>query len=363
LAQVKIEKVRKRFDDVEALKEFSLEIEAGEFIVLVGPSGCGKTTLLRIISGLETATSGDIFIDGRCVTHVSPKNRDIAMVFQNYALYPHMNVFDNLAFCLKLRKMNRQQVDQSVQKTARLLGIEELLKRRPHQLSGGQRQRVALGRAIVRDPKVFLFDEPLSNLDAKLRVNMRAELLDLHQRLQSTAVYVTHDQLEAMTMGTRIVVMNFGAIQQVDAPGVVYAHPANKFVAGFLGSPAINFVDAELSRKGGRLTASSPWLEFSLTAMQAKRLASYADRPITLGFRPEHIKPAGEDAPEGSFTARIRLIEPLGSDQLVHLEIQGQTLVAKIDPQVRYRVGDTARFTVAADKANAFDTVTENTLF
>lgn len=363
MTQVRLEKIRKEFGLVEAVKEFSLDIEHGEFIVLVGPSGCGKTTLLRIVSGLETATSGDVYIGGQCVTRVPPKKRDIAMVFQNYALYPHMNVFDNLAFCLRLRKMKKPDIRDTVQNTAQLLGIAELLQRKPNQLSGGQRQRVALGRAIVRNPQVFLFDEPLSNLDAKLRVNMRAELLDLHHRLKNTAIYVTHDQLEAMTMGTRIVVMNAGEIQQVDEPKAVYARPANQFVAGFLGSPAINFIDCSLSLEGEDLAVVSAGLHLLVPEERRPRLEAHLDRRVTLGLRPEHIYPGRTADAAARFKALVRLIEPLGSEQLVHLQVEEHTLVARLDPSVDYRVGEVAEFNVRMKAANMFDPATEDAIY
>ena len=249
MVKVTLENVTKIFGKVVAVKNFSLDIKDGEFIILVGPSGCGKTTTLRTIAGLEEVTAGEIYIGERLVNDVPPKDRDIAMVFQNYALYPHMDVYRNMSFGLRLRKVPKHEIDRIVKQTAELLGIRELLDRKPKELSGGQRQRVALGRAIVRDPKVFLFDEPLSNLDAKLRIAMRAELLALHQRLKTTTIYVTHDQLEAMTMGDRIVVMNEGVIQQVDTPQNVYDHPVNRYVAGFIGSPSMNFIDCVVARK------------------------------------------------------------------------------------------------------------------
>jgi multiple sugar transport system ATP-binding protein len=363
MSEVRLEHVNKRFGDVTAVKEFTLDIHDGEFVILVGPSGCGKTTVLRMIAGLEQLTSGEIYIGGRPVTRVPPKNRDIAMVFQNYALYPHMDVYHNLAFCLKLRKLPRPMVEETVKRTADLLGIGTLLKRRPSELSGGQRQRVALGRAIVRDPKVFLFDEPLSNLDAKLRVNMRAELLDLHLRLRTTAIYVTHDQMEAMTMGSRIVVINKGEIQQVDEPNHVYTHPVNKFVAGFLGSPSINFVDATLTREGDHLKAAAPGMEFILTEKQAQQLLVHNSRRLTLGFRPEHIKPAAEAQPGRTFNAKVRLVEPLGSEQLVHVQVDEHKMVARLDPLARFRIGDIAAFSVAMEQANGFDPDTEASVF
>jgi multiple sugar transport system ATP-binding protein len=272
-------------------------------------------------------------------------------------------VYHNLAFCLKLRKLPQPLIEETVKRTAELLGIGTLLKRRPSELSGGQRQRVALGRAIVRDPKVFLFDEPLSNLDAKLRVNMRAELLDLHHRLRTTAIYVTHDQMEAMTMGSRIVVMNKGEIQQVDEPNHVYTHPVNKFVAGFLGSPSINFIDTTLTRAGDQVMATAPGVEFILTERQTQQLLAHDRRRLTLGFRPEHIRPAVEAQPGRAFNAKVRLVEPLGSEQLVHLQIEDLKMVARLDPLAKYRIGDIATFSVTMEQANAFDPETEASIF
>ncbi|MBC7189544.1 sn-glycerol-3-phosphate ABC transporter ATP-binding protein UgpC, partial [Candidatus Aerophobetes bacterium] len=274
MAEVRLRNVTKVFGKVVAVKNFTLDIKDGEFIILVGPSGCGKTTTLRTIAGLEEVTSGEIYIGDRLVNDVPPKNRDIAMVFQNYALYPHMNVYQNMAFGLKLRKVPKDEIDRVVKRTAELLGIRELLDRKPKELSGGQRQRVALGRAIVRNPKVFLFDEPLSNLDAKLRIAMRAELLDLHQRLKTTTIYVTHDQLEAMTMGDRIVVMNEGLIQQVDTPQNVYDHPINKYVAGFIGSPSMNFIECAIVKKNGDLYARTKGMELKIPKDKAKLVES-----------------------------------------------------------------------------------------
>ncbi len=358
MAQVKIENVSKRFGEVEAVKEFSLDIEDSEFIILVGPSGCGKTTLLRIVAGLETPSSGEIYIDGTPITHVAPKKRDIAMVFQNYALYPHKRVFDNLAFCLKLRKIPPAEIKDKVQKTAELLGIGDLLMRHPHQLSGGQRQRVAVGRAIIRNPKVFLFDEPLSNLDAKLRVGMRAELMDLHQRLKTTAIYVTHDQMEAMTMGTRLVIMKNGLIQQVGAPQEVYRRPANIFVAGFIGSPAMNFLDGQIMADGDQMHFKVPDLDFPIPRQKIKDPATYRHKPMVLGLRPEHIRAAAEGStpgPDPTFAAKVRLVEPLGSEQLVHLQAGAFRLVARLDPLIPMRVGETATFRALMDLGHLFD--------
>ncbi len=264
MAEVKLVHVIKTFGKVKAIDDFTLHIKDGEFVILVGPSGCGKSTVLRSIAGLEEITSGDIYIGNILVNDIHPKDRDIAMVFQNYALYPHMDVYENMAFSLKQKKIPKKDIDQKVRSSAKLLGIDELLERKPRQLSGGQRQRVALGRAIVRSPQVFLFDEPLSNLDAKLRIVMRAELLDLHQKLKTTSIYVTHDQVEAMTMGDRLVVMNQGRIQQLDTPQNLYDRPVNRFVAGFIGSPPMNFIECRLAREDGKLHAKTEALDFRI---------------------------------------------------------------------------------------------------
>jgi multiple sugar transport system ATP-binding protein len=354
MAQVKLEKISKRFGDVEAVKEFSLDIADGEFLILVGPSGCGKTTLLRVVAGLEQPTSGEIYINGDCITNMAPKKRDIAMVFQNYALYPHMKVYDNLAFCLKLRKTAKPDIKAQVERTAELLGIGELLTRFPHQLSGGQRQRVAVGRAIIRDPKVFLFDEPLSNLDAKLRVNMRTELLDLHHRLKSTAIYVTHDQMEAMTMGTRIVVMRDGEVQQVDTPKKVYENPSNLFVAGFIGSPAMNFFDCAISQENGDLFARNENINFKLPANKTNMLSNYIGKNLVLGLRPENFAP-GSGGQGSDFKAEVRVVELLGSEQLLNLEVGAKRFSARLDPESVYQIGELREFNAKMELAHMFD--------
>jgi multiple sugar transport system ATP-binding protein len=359
MAEVTIENVRKLFGEVVAVENFSLDIEDGEFIILVGPSGCGKTTILRSIAGLETITSGEIFIGGRPVSKVAPKKRDIAMVFQNYALYPHMNVRSNMAFSLKLRKFPKQKINEIVEHTADLLGMRELLDRKPNELSGGQRQRVALGRAIVRDPKVFLFDEPLSNLDAKLRISMRAELLSLHQRLRTTTIYVTHDQLEAMTMGDRIVVMNNGVIQQVDSPQNVYDQPANRFVAGFIGSPAMNFIDCKISMDKGQFFAVSPGMNLKIPDDKIIRIRERVGQEVYLGLRPEHIihsSLADQVDPAVSFKGSVWVIEPLGSEKLVYIRPESQdTLIARLDPHVNIKLGEVADFMVRMNQAHMFE--------
>ena len=367
MAEVRIENVRKLFGTFVAVEGFSLDIKDGEFIILVGPSGCGKTTVLRSIAGLETVTSGEIFIDGKPVSKVAPKKRDIAMVFQNYALYPHMNVRSNMAFSLKLRKFPKQKIKEIVERTADLLGMGELLDRKPNELSGGQRQRVALGRAIVRDPKVFLFDEPLSNLDAKLRISMRAELLSLHQRLKTTTIYVTHDQLEAMTMGDRIVVMNKGVIQQVDSPQNVYDQPANQYVAGFIGSPAMNFIDCRISLDQGQLYALSPGMKLKIPEDKTIKIKDLVEQEVCLGLRPEHIihsSLADQADPEVSFKGSVWVIEPLGSEKLVYIRPENQeTLIARLDPHVNIKLGDVADFAVRMNLSHLFEKADGRVIF
>lgn len=362
MAQIKIEHVSKKFGTFTAVKDFSLEIRDGEFIVLVGPSGCGKTTLLRMVAGLATVTSGDIYIDGTRVTHTPPKKRDIAMVFQNYALYPHMSVYSNLAFALKLRKISKKEIRETVEKTSRLLGIQELLDRLPNQLSGGQKQRVALGRAIVRQPKVFLFDEPLSNLDAKLRISMRAEILDIHRRLNNTSIYVTHDQLEAMTMGTRIIVMKDGVIQQGGTPQEIYNDPTNKFVAGFVGSPAMNFFQCSVREKDGSLFVTGSGMKLAVPDHYRNALKPYLNQEVILGLRPEHFSELMTDKADAGFTsckAFVRLVEPLGCEQLIHLEVNDQRFIARIDPRSTIQYGQKLDFDVNIESAKFFDPKTE----
>jgi len=366
MAQLRIKEVTKVFGKVVAVKNFSLDAKDGEFVILVGPSGCGKTTLLRSIAGLEEVTSGEIYIGERLVNDVPPKNRDIAMVFQNYALYPHMDVYRNMSFGLRLRKFPKDEIDKIVRRTAELLGIRELLDRKPKELSGGQRQRVALGRAIVRNPQVFLFDEPLSNLDAKLRIAMRAELLDLHQRLKTTTIYVTHDQLEAMTMGDRIVVMNEGVIQQVDAPQQVYDHPINRYVASFIGSPSMNFVDCSLVKKNGNIYVTTKGMSLKLPQDKVKLAEKYLNREVILGIRPENIADAiskKDYEPGTTFKAHVWVIEPLGSEKLAHIRNEDNTLIARLDPHVQLKTGDTAEFIANMNLAHIFDRETEETIF
>ncbi len=370
MAGVTLEKVTKRFGEVVAVKEATLEVPDQDFLVLVGPSGCGKTTTLRMVAGLEDITEGTIKIGGRVVNDLPPKDRDIAMVFQNYALYPHMNVFNNMGFGLKLRKFNREEITRRVDEAARLLGIENLLNRKPAQLSGGQRQRVALGRAIVRDPQVFLMDEPLSNLDAKLRVQMRAELSKLHDRLKTTIVYVTHDQTEAMTMGDKIVVLNDGEIQQVASPLTLYNEPDNLFVAGFIGSPAMNFLDVTLQREGEDFRADAG--EFSLKLLPStleKRpgIKKYAGEEVIMGIRPEDLGDAQvekefEVTEDNSFTAEVEVVEPLGSEISLYFRVGQKSSIARVDPDSNARVGDKIKLACNMEKIHLFDRKTEKAI-
>ena len=347
--------------DVTAVNNVSLSIEDREFAVLVGPSGCGKSTVLRMIAGLEEVSQGEIYIGDELVNDVAPKDRDIAMVFQNYALYPHMSVYDNLAFGLKLRGYAKVEIKKRVADAAGILNIEELLDRKPKALSGGQRQRVAVGRAIVRRPKVFLFDEPLSNLDAKMRVQMRAEISKLHQRLQATMIYVTHDQVEAMTMGDRIVVMNNGEVQQTDTPLALYNQPVNLFVAGFLGSPPMNFISGTLKAEGDSLVFSElagGSIEVRLPAA-AQAARQYAGRPVLLGVRPEDIELAqfsSEDGATGRFPAIVDIVEPLGPETNLYLQTGAQTVVCRSQRALDHReTGHRLEFEMKVEKAHLFD--------
>src|ERR1051325_5912559 len=317
MAQVLMKDLNKKYGEVHAVKDVNLHIRDKEFVVLVGPSGCGKSTTLRMVAGLEEISGGEIMIGDRVVNDLPPKDRDIAMVFQNYALYPHMTVYDNMAFGLKMRKFPKAEIQKRVNEAAEILGIHELLKRKPRQLSGGQRQRVALGRAIVRNPRVFLFDEPLSNLDAALRVQMRVELKRLHDRLETTAIYVTHDQVEAMTLGDRVVVMRDGMVQQEGGPLELYERPANRFVAGFIGSPAMNFIGVTITASGDTLSAEAPGLRGRVPPQKAERVGRYSGQRVILGLRPEALRPAGASAPgDFAFDATVEVVEPLGSGSL-----------------------------------------------
>ncbi|MGC9001698.1 MAG: ABC transporter ATP-binding protein [Dictyoglomus sp.] len=366
MAEVKLENVTKRFGDVIAVNNVNLEIKDKEFIVLVGPSGCGKTTTLRMIAGLEEVTSGNIYIDGKVVNDVPPKDRDIAMVFQNYALYPHMTVYDNMAFGLKLRKYPKSEIDRRVKAAAEMLGIENLLKRKPKELSGGQRQRVALGRAIVREPKVFLMDEPLSNLDAKLRVQMRAELKKLQRTLGVTTIYVTHDQTEAMTMGDRIVVMKDGVVQQVDDPLIVYEKPNNVFVAGFIGSPPMNFIDATLSSDAKILDLGSFKLGIpaDMQGFVAEQAKNYLGKKVILGVRPEHIYEVSliktEDLIlEAVADMRVEVLEPMGTEVYLYLINGPVSVVARVGSETKARMGENVKVMFDLRKMHLFDPVSQ----
>ena len=347
MATVCLKNIKKVFDEsVIAVSDFSLEIADGEFVVLVGPSGCGKSTTLRMIAGLEDVTHGEIFIDDVLANPLAPKDRDIAMVFQNYALYPHMTVYENLAFALKLRKMDQGEINARVREAADILGIGDLLQRRPAALSGGQRQRVAVGRAIVRKPKVFLFDEPLSNLDAKLRVQMRTEIGKLHTQLDATMIYVTHDQVEAMTMGDRLVVMDEGEVKQVGAPVDLYHNPQNRFVAGFIGSPAMNFVDGQIVQ-GYDLVFEAGGVSIPLP----ERSRVSADQDITLGIRPEHIRCESQ----ADVRATVDLVEPMGSETNVYLRLGEQQIVAKLPGDAYPRVNEQVGVLFDQDAIHLFD--------
>ncbi len=346
----------------EAVKDFNLEIADKEFIIFVGPSGCGKSTTLRMVAGLEEISSGDLLIDGKRMNDVEPKDRDIAMVFQNYALYPHMSVYDNMAFGLKLRKVPRQQIDEMIHEAARILDIEALLERKPKQLSGGQRQRVAMGRAIVRNPKVFLMDEPLSNLDAKLRVQMRTEIAKLHERLGATIIYVTHDQTEAMTLGTRIVVMKDGIVQQIDTPPNLYYTPNNMFVAGFIGSPQMNMVAAAVEKKGSDVTVTFGEHTIVLPKDKAKVVEEkgYIGKNVTLGIRPDDVTVNPEkETPGNVIEAPVNVYELLGSDANLYFDIDNTSFTAKVPAFITAKHGDVKRFVFDLDKLHVFDSETQ----
>lgn len=361
MAELKLNNITKVYGkNVVAVKDFNLHIKDKEFIVFVGPSGCGKSTTLRMIAGLEEISSGELYIDGKLMNDVAPKDRDIAMVFQNYALYPHMTVFDNMAFGLKLRKFKKAEIKERVENAAKILGLEEFLNRKPKALSGGQRQRVALGRAIVRDPKVFLMDEPLSNLDAKLRVQMRAEILKLHRRLQTTTIYVTHDQTEAMTMATRLVVMKDGVIQQVGTPKEIYDYPNNIFVGGFIGSPAMNFINAVATN--GQIKIGDIFIKLPESKWKLLVENGYADKEVVLGIRPEDIYEATDEhaTSESIIDMTVDVAELMGSETIVYGEIQGQDMIARVANRNGILVGSEIKLHIDMENAHFFDPDSEN---
>ncbi|HHZ05884.1 MAG TPA: sn-glycerol-3-phosphate ABC transporter ATP-binding protein UgpC [Clostridiales bacterium] len=366
MASVSLQHIYKIYDGgVQAVADFNLEIEDKEFIILVGPSGCGKSTTLRMIAGLEDISKGELYIGDTLANDVAPKDRDIAMVFQNYALYPHMSVYDNMAFGLKLRKTPKEEVRRRVEEAARILDIAHLLDRKPKALSGGQRQRVALGRAIVRDPKVFLLDEPLSNLDAKLRAQMRTEISKLHQRLGTTFIYVTHDQTEAMTMGTRIVVMKDGLVQQVDTPQNLYDYPCNEFVAGFMGSPQMNFIDAKLVKNGSDFTLDFNKYQIKIPANKTQGLDKYAGKDVVFGIRPEDVYDDAEFIQENSNSvveANVDVTELMGAEIYLYLNIGGIPITARVDPTSKAKPGDTIKVALDLNKLHIFDKETERAI-
>ncbi len=358
MASVTYDHVSKKFGDFTALNDLNIQVEDKEFLVLVGPSGCGKTTALRCLAGLEEVSDGRVLIGDQVVNDVAPKDRDIAMVFQSYALYPHMTVFDNMAFGLKLRKVPKTEIKRRVEEAAQILGIEQLLKRKPRELSGGQRQRVAVGRAIVREPKVFLFDEPLSNLDAKLRVQTRAEISKLHQRLQTTFIYVTHDQVEAMTMATRIAVMNKGVLQQLDTPQNLYDRPSNLFVAGFIGSPAMNFFPAKLRKDGSTMVVEGGAFSVKIPEGRTAPYERLVGKEVIFGIRPEDIHnptyaPPGIHA--APLEAKVDVTELMGNEIFLYLVNGSDQFVARVDPRTRFSIGDRVQLVLNMDNFHIFD--------
>lgn len=365
MASVTYDHVSKRYGDVVAVNNLDIHVDDKEFLVLVGPSGCGKTTALRLLAGLEDISEGTIRIGERVVNELAPKDRDIAMVFQSYALYPHMTVFDNMAFGLRLRKMPKDEIKRRVDKAAAILGIGDYLTRKPRQLSGGQRQRVALGRAIVREPNVFLLDEPLSNLDAKLRVQTRAQISKLHKDLATTFIYVTHDQVEAMTMATRIAVMNYGVLQQIDTPHNLYEQPANKFVAGFIGSPAMNFFDGKVEKANGKLVVDAGTFTVDVPKERTKVYEAYAGKPVTFGIRPEDIHNS-EFAPanisSAKVDAKVEVVELMGNEIVAYFKVGKDDFVARVDPRSQYKYGEKVQVLLNADNMHLFDKETEKAI-
>jgi len=365
MAQVALRNVVKSFDATPAVQGIDLDIADREFVVLVGPSGCGKSTTLRMIAGLEEATAGEIYIGDMLVNDVPPKDRDIAMVFQNYALYPHMTVYENMSFGLRLKKFPKAEIKERVENAARILAITELLDRRPKQLSGGQRQRVAMGRAIVRNPKVFLFDEPLSNLDAKLRVQMRTEIKKVHQKVTTTTVYVTHDQIEAMTLADRVVVMNAGRIEQIGSPYEVYHNPKTRFVAGFIGSPAMNFLPCRIvDGNGGLQIRLSDRLSLPLPPSRKSRYQPYVDRELVFGLRPEHMTEKRSDIPEGAalFDVQLDVVEPMGMETMVYFIVDGVEICARVAPQAAGKAGEIMPLVADLNQMHLIDPRTDQVL-
>jgi multiple sugar transport system ATP-binding protein len=366
MAGLTLDHVTKRFGEVTAVNDMNIAVKDKEFLVLVGPSGCGKSTCLRLIAGLEELTDGNIYIGDRLVNDVAPKDRDIAMVFQSYALYPHMSVYDNLAFGLKLRKTPRKEIEQRVNQAAEILGIRELLQRKPKQLSGGQRQRVALGRAIVREPQVFLMDEPLSNLDAKLRVQTRAELIKLHQRLQTTVIYVTHDQTEAMTMGTRIAVLRDGVLQQLDTPQTVYDHPSNMFVAGFIGSPAMNFFPSELHTEDGQINIDAGAFQVKVPNQFAPKMRSLSNNTVVFGIRPEDMydRNWAPNLPDLSpARMKVDVVEHLGNEIFAYLIAGNHQATARLDSRTDVSAGDNIDVVLDTSRMHIFDPSSQEAVF
>lgn len=362
MSQVILKNVHKDFGRVTAVADFSLEIRDGEFMVFVGPSGCGKTTTLRMIAGLDDITSGEIYIGDRLINRVPPKDRDVAMVFQNYALYPHMSVFENMAFGLKLKKVPKKEIESRVKWTAELLGILGLLNRRPKELSGGQRQRVALGRAIVRTPQLYLFDEPLSNLDAKLRIQMRLELKKLHDHIATTSIYVTHDQIEAMTMGDRIVVMKDGLIQQVGEPLELYYHPTNRFVASFIGSPTMNFIPARIDGGPGNLRVQSGELELPVPPVKAPVLEPYLNKEIILGIRPEDLSAANSTQEKATMNAKVVVVQPVGSQIFLGVKVGELDLLTSVSAQTKVKPHQEIVLKAQVENLHFFDPVSEKAI-
>jgi multiple sugar transport system ATP-binding protein len=360
MATVELRSISKEYDaGVKAVDRANITVDDREFVIFVGPSGCGKTTTLRMIAGLEDITDGDLFIDSVRVNDIPPKDRDIAFVFQNYALYPHMTVYNNMAFGLRIRKYPKEEIDTRVKEASQILEIEELLERRPKALSGGQRQRVAVGRAIVRKPKVFLFDEPLSNLDAKLRVQMRAEISSLHTRLEATMIYVTHDQVEAMTMADKIVVMKDGLIQQIGDPLTLYHKPVNKFVAGFMGSPSMNFLNVTVKEQGGKIVLDEGAFTLEVPSPISESLKTHVGKTIVFGIRPEDMGQASKEEKGLTISAKIEIVEPLGPEIHLHVNTDSHHLIAKVPSNHMFHTGETIYFTPDMKKASFFDMETE----